>query len=434
VTAATELVCAGCGLHVADDDPAPFRCHAAAPDDDIDHVVERRSKPGRVSGPEGDDPNPSVRYRTLMHAYHVAREGGLSDDEYVGLVRDLDDRIAGVDGVGLRVTQLVDAHRLASEVGVASLRVKDETGNVSGSHKARHLMGVLVWLEVAERLAIASCGNAALAAAVLARAAGRPLDVFVPTWADPVVVSRLKELEGAVTVCERAEGVPGDPSYHRMRQAVDEGAIPFTCQGSENGLAVEGGLTIGYEIVDQIAGGELDHLVVQVGGGALASALIQGLKEGVTFGALGRMPAIHTVQTRGAAPLERAYRLIVADAEGPGGVTGLREAALERAARHRSAFMWPWELEPRSVAHGILDDETYDWLAVVRGMLATGGVPVVVSEEELEDANRLAREMTGIDVDHSGSAGLAGLRQLVGAGTIGVMDRAAVLFTGARRP
>ena len=40
------------------------------------------------------------------------------------------------------------------------------------------------------------------------------------------------------------------------------------------------------------------------------------------------------------------------------------------AARHRSAFMWPWETEPHSVADGILDDETYDWLAVVRGMLA----------------------------------------------------------------
>ena len=61
--------------------------------------------------------------------------------------------------------------------------VKDETGNVSGSHKGRHLMGVLIQLAVIERLglarpgrrrdlAIASCGNAALAAAVVAGAGG----------------------------------------------------------------------------------------------------------------------------------------------------------------------------------------------------------------------------------------------------------------------
>ncbi len=35
------------------------------------------------------------------------------------------------------------------------------------------------------RLAIASCGNAALAAATLARAAAWPIEVFVPDWADP---------------------------------------------------------------------------------------------------------------------------------------------------------------------------------------------------------------------------------------------------------
>ena len=78
--------------------------------------------------------------------------------------------------------------------------------------------------------------------------------------------------------------------------------------------------------------------------------------------------------------------------------------------------MWPWEEEPRSIAHGILDDETYDWLAVVRGMLETGGSPVVVDEPTLEEANELAREATGIDVDHTGSSGLAGLLHLARQG------------------
>ena len=47
---------------------------------------------------------------------------------------------------------------------------------------------------------------------------------------------------------------------------------------------------------------------------------------------------------------------------------------------------------PRSIAHGILDDETYDWVAVVEGMLKTGGWPLVVDEDRLVDANAFARE------------------------------------------
>ena len=43
--------------------------------------------------------------------------------------------------------------------------------------------------------------------------------------------------------------------------------------------------------------------------------------------------------------------------------------ALRKAQTHRSEFMWPWEETPASVAHGILDDETCDWHAVVAGLI-----------------------------------------------------------------
>jgi threonine synthase len=95
--------------------------------------------------------------------------------------------------------------------------------------------------------------------------------------------------------------------------------------------------------------------------------------------------------------------------------------------------MWPWETTPHSVAHGILDDETYDWLAVVEAMLVTGGRPVVVGDRLLEHANVMAAEATGIEVDATGSSGLAGLIALRERGVIGPGESALVLFTGARR-
>ncbi|HYM98062.1 MAG TPA: hypothetical protein VET26_12230, partial [Candidatus Sulfotelmatobacter sp.] len=84
-------------------------------------------------------------------------------------------------------------------------------------------------------------------------------------------------------------------------------------------------------------------------------------------------------------------------------------------------------------AHGILDDETYDWLAVVTGMLLTHGEPLIVDEPLLEEANSIGRELTGIDVDHTGSAGLAGLMALVRSGSVGADENVAVLFTGVKR-
>ena len=448
---ATSLVCSGCGASPAPDDPYPFRCPNAGRDDDTDHVLRRRLDLAAVSFPAAgaDDAgvSPYVRYRRLFHAYHVARAGGIGDEEYRALVERLDEDVARVDGHGFRPTSIGRADALSDALGFAAdggVWVKDETGNVSGSHKARHLFGLLVWLEVMERLgrvdpahrphlAIASCGNAALAAAVVAAAGRRVLDVFVPVDADPPVVARLESLGAHVTVCPRQPGVPGDPTYHRLRQALADGALPFTCQGNENGLAVEGGFTLGYEMAADLAGGpQLDRVVIQVGGGALASAVVESLTEVAALGALPVVPRFHTLQTEGAWPLRRAFERVAARVPAGAGEED-RRAALGYAATHRSAFMWPWESEPHSVAHGILDDETYDWVAVVEGMLATGGSPVVVGEDVLARANRVAVETTGIDVDETGSSGLAGLLALREAGEIGDHERVGVLFTGARR-
>ncbi|HXH95756.1 MAG TPA: hypothetical protein VNH40_00980, partial [Gaiellaceae bacterium] len=151
----SRLVCAGCGATPAADDPFPFACPNAGAGDDVDHVLRREVDLDAVELQTLDEePNPFVRYRDLLHAYHVAREGGIADADFVALVRRLDERVADVDGHGFRITPFARADTLSERLGV-DVWVKDETGNVSGSHKARHLFGVLLWLEVAESLGLA---------------------------------------------------------------------------------------------------------------------------------------------------------------------------------------------------------------------------------------------------------------------------------------
>jgi threonine synthase len=442
-----------------------------SPGDDIDHVLRRTLDLERLAFPTSRERNPFVRYRQLLHSYHTALSQGLSDVDFVALVQRLDREIVHVEGQGLVATPFSVHDRLGARLGLepGALWVKDETGNASGSHKVRHLFGVMLHLSLGPRasglepaLAIASCGNAALAAAVVARAGGRTLDVYVPTWAEERVLARLGALGARITVCPRDPNVPGDPCYLRFHEAVAAGAIPFCCQGPDNGLTIEGGSTIVWEMIDAIGTRPIDRVFVQVGGGALASACAQGFADAVALGRLARLPRLHAVQTEGGFPLKRSYDLIVerinrrlpaelkfrpttdtqAPSAGPNFSSGdalvastqavIREE-LRYAATHRSEFMWPWETPPSSIATGILDDETYDWLAVVEGMLLSGGYPVVVSEDTLASANALALETTGVPVDHTGTAGLAGLMQAITAEPAIRGETVAVMFTGARR-
>ena len=75
----------------------------------------------------------------------------------------------------------------------------------------------------------------------------------------------------------------------------------------------------------------------------------------------------------------------------------------------------------------ILGDETYDWAAVVRGMLATGGETVLASEEQLMDASRVT------EASPTGAAGFAGVMELRRRGAIRAGEAVAVLLTGRER-
>lgn len=453
------------------------------------------------------------RYVRRLEAWRRVERGEITGEELAKAIESLDAAVAAVEGRGFEVTPFAPQPELASAVGLdpsVELWVKDETGNVSGTHKARHLFGTALAHRLADETksgpevssaeggrdsggpeapyAIASCGNAALAAAVLARAVGRDLDVYVPVWANPAVTDRITELGGRVVRCPRTEGVLGDPAHHAMKAAVAAGAVPFSCQGTDTPTAIDGARTLAYEMADALVDSDrpgparLDRVFVQVGGGALATALATGLaaSEG-----LDRLPVIHAVQPEGNHPLVRAWDRVTAEITGqPAAADNRARAAIAaelgplgdeavravgaRLAASPQKYMTPWETEPVSYATGILDDVAYDWTAVVEAMLRSGGHPVVASEDDLRQAHHLARLHTGIDVCPTGASGLGGLLALLTAastaappdpspdtdpgipapsgpnirpgiqttGTPGIRpgERMAVLFTGRLRP
>jgi threonine dehydratase len=204
----------------------------------------------------------------------------------------------------------------------------------------------------------------------------------------------------------------------RFREAVSAGAIPFTVQGPENALALDGGRTLGWEIGEQLGSTTLDRIFVQVGGGAFAACV----------GATHPARRFHAVQAEGCAPLALAWeRAMQLGADRGSRSPGLGEP--RSVAARWAELMTPWP-DPHSLADGILDDETYDWLGVFGAIGASGDAPIVAAEGDIVAAHELARS-AGFDVSPTGSAGLAGLLAI--ADTVGPTERVAVVMSGVAR-
>lgn len=398
--------------------------------------------------------NPFIKYRRRLNSYRDAQAAGWDDAEFVSLVERLDSHVAGVgftggSPTGFKMTPMGEQSKLAESLGVKPpLYVKDETANVAGSHKARHLFGTMLQYAVDGRaesgeLAIASCGNAALAASVVARAEERPIRVFIPTWADATVVGQLEELGARIEVSERRQGESGDPAFLRFQEAVTDGAVPFSVQGPSTPSALDGGRTLGWELADQLADADVGgrvRLFLQVGGGALAASTFRAVRSA----AKQINWVLHPVQGEACSPLRRAWELLIEEvAPELVGRNDIKVShALGRTLRKQiddlahadpGRFMYPWEPVGHSTATGILDDVTYDWLPLLHQILDAEGWPVSVTEEAIVAAHAAAQSHTAINAEPTGTAGLAGLWDEDVRREIPSDNALVVVFTGVTR-
>lgn len=368
-------------------------------------------QPGQSTSSDVTETNPFIVYRERLDSYNTAMLNGWSDQQFVDLVSRLDQDIALIDGTGFSITPVLDGSELAKALGLkVDLKIKVEIDSVGGSHKARHLFGVALHLAVTENtketqpLAIASCGNAAIAAAIVAKAINRPIEVFVPTWAEKSALATLQNLGAQIQVCESNPSTLGDPCYAHFMAQVQRGSQPFGVQGINTPSTFDGGRTLGWELRDQVD--NLERVFVQVGGGALGTATGRALPN----------VALYPVQVAGCAPLKRTWDLLAPEFD------------LERGRANPEEFMWPWD-QPSSAASGLLDDVTYDWLPLLEATIESGGTPLVVPETTLIETHETATSVTGLNVSPTGVAGLAGLAEAsVEDGSV-----VGVLFTGIDR-
>src|SRR6266511_624008 len=210
----------------------------------------------------------------------------------------------GVPNVGL--TPLARADRLAAELGLGEVWVKDDTRNPTNSFKDRVVAVALAKaLEFGlKTIACASTGNLANAVAAHSARAGVPSYVFVPADLEPgkivttaVYGGTLVAIDGTYDDVNRLCAELADS---RPWAFVNVNVRPFYAEGSR---------TLAFETAEQLGWQAPDHVVVPVASGSLLTKIHKGFDELHRVGLLDREPTVRIsgAQSAGCAPIATAF-------------------------------------------------------------------------------------------------------------------------------
>ncbi len=185
-------------------------------------------------------------------------------------VRAARERIAG----RVHVTPTVSSTRLGDRVGV-HLLLKCENLQKTGSFKSRGALNKLIQLDAAARargVITFSAGNHAQALAWAARAAGVRAVVVMPAAASPAKVDASRGYGAEVVLY----GVNGMEALAKARELEAAQSLTMVHPFDDDAVSAGAG-TVGLELLEQA--GELDVVVVPIGGGGLIAGLLVAIKE-----------------------------------------------------------------------------------------------------------------------------------------------------------
>jgi len=309
-----------------------------------------------------------------------------------------------VVSLGEGETPLISSDRLATEMGVGTLLVKDEGQNPTNTFKDRGASASISGAvqQGVDEVALATAGNAGQAASAYAAHAGLDCHVFVPHQAGDIQ-KRMTEAHGA--------------NVHFTDGKISDAGAAFTDELHEKGLYSvatfhtpfrhEGKKTMGFELFEQLAWTTPDHIVYPTGGGVGLVGIWKAYQELLELGWLDETepPALHVAQSSGNAPIVRALE--------------------DEADAHTV-----WE-NPDSIARGVEvpDPGASPWLIDI--VTESGGTGVQVSDETAIEASRTAAQLSGVEMCVEAGVALASAMELADDGVFDEDDEVVVLNTGA---
>ena len=307
----------------------------------------------------------------------------------------------GTPNTPLRVgwSPLYEADRLARQLGIRKLYVKDDGVNPTASLKDRaSAMAVAkAWEAGAQVIACSSTGNAASSLAGNAAAAGLKTYIFVPSRAPKGKVAQLMTF-GATVISVQGSY---EDTFELSKQAIDRWGW-YNRNAAINPYLSEGKKTVALEIMEQLDWQVPDYIAISVGDGCTIAGLWKGLKDLHAIGFIDRLPRLISAQAEGCCPLNRAIE------------TGE-----------------PWHpMEENTLADSIAVGVPRNADKALMAIRESGGIPVNVSDEEIMAAQKLLGRTCGVFGEPAGVAGTAGLKKLCEAGKIPASATVVSVVTG----
>jgi threonine synthase len=311
------------------------------------------------------------------------------------------DRSKRID-LGAGFTPLVRSDRLAAELGIENLYLKNDTANPTHSFKDRV---VTVALSVARSLgfdtvACASTGNLANAVAAHAARSGMKSYVFIPADLEQGKVISTA-IYGGNIVAVKGNYDEVNRLCSEVSQIVDWAFVnvnirPFYSEGSK---------TLAFEICEQLGWKPPDHIVVPVASGSMLTKIRKGFDELYKVGLIDEPAStkFHAAQASGCNPVATAVKE---------GVEHVRP------------------VKPNTVAKSLAIGNPADGYYAVKVVRETGGTAGEVSDEEIIAGIRKLASTEGIFTETAGGVTIGVLEKLAAAGTFSPGETVVALITG----
>ena len=333
---------------------------------------------------------------------HVTRATISAGPETLWRYRDLLPTPAGdVIDLGAGWSRLRPAPRLAAELGLKKLWLKNDGSNPTHSFKDRV---VTVALSVARSLGYdvagcASTGNLANAVAAHAAATGMRSVVFIPSDLEPAKIAATTVYGGTVIAIDGSyddvNRICAELAGSKKWAFVNVNVRPYYSEGSK---------TLGFEIAEQLGWRAPDAVVIPIASGSMLTKVHKALKELHMVGLIDEpSTAIYGAQPEGCSPVAKAF------AEGRDEVAPVK---------------------PKTIARSLAIGDPADGYYALKDVRATGGAIATVPEPDVAEGIRLLARTEGIFTETAGGVTVSALEQLVRAGEIDPDAETVALITG----